>query len=71
MNLSQYKSTFYSKGISGTRLSQHTENSLESQLGISQRLHRKRLMLVINGTKSIHEILTNAYDKLGPKNNHC
>ena len=60
MNLSQYKSTFYSKGISGTQLSQHTEDSLESQLGISQRLHRKRLMLVINGTKSIYGLLRDA-----------
>ena len=55
MNLSQYKERFSQEEVSGQELSTLDEEALENRLGIKQRLHRKRLMMIINGTKPIQE----------------
>ena len=56
MNLSQYKPAFQHWGVSGDQLSRYDDSLLESRLGITQRLHRKRLTMIISGSKSVQEL---------------
>lgn len=59
MNLPQYKSTFHVMGVSGEQLSHYNDSLLQSHLGVTQRQHRERLMLLISGIKSAQELLVN------------
>ena len=58
MNLGQYKETVAKECIDGEILSQLDEQSLESDLGISSRVHRIRLMQIITGSRSAEDLLT-------------
>lgn len=65
MNLSQYKEIFHREDVSGEELSKLDEDMLENRLGVKQRLHRKRLMMIINGTKPAQDFLnSDSYVKL-------
>ncbi len=65
MNLSQYKGSFCREDVSGEELSRFDEDILENRLGVKQRLHRRRLMMIINGTKPVQEFLNgDSYVKL-------
>ena len=48
INLQKYKATFEAKAINGITLAQCTEENLKSDLSISSRLDRIRLLNVIN-----------------------
>ena len=60
MNLTQYKPNFHYMGVSGEQLSHYSDSLLESHLGVTQRQHRERLMLLISGVKSAQEVLVNS-----------
>ena len=57
MELSQYKETFLKEQISGDILLQCDNQILEVELKISSRLHRLRLMQVIDGKVSVQQLL--------------
>lgn len=49
MALSQYKESFLREHVSGNVLLSCSDSILEEELGVSVRLHRIRLMLLISG----------------------
>ena len=49
MDLSQYKESFLREHVSGDVLLSCSDSILEDELGVSVRLHRIRLMLLISG----------------------
>ena len=51
--LSIYCEVFYREQISGFILAELDESTLESDLGVSSRLHRIRLMNIIAGLQSV------------------
>ena len=57
LNLSQYKPMFHYMNMSGDQLSHYNDTQLENCLGITQRADREKLMLLINGSLSAHELL--------------
>ena len=57
MNLSRYLQIFINEQIDGEILSQCDENVLEHELGISNTIHRARLMKIITGKVSASGIL--------------
>ena len=58
MNLGQYKETVARESVDGEILSELDEQSLESDLGISSKLHRVRLMQIITGCRSAKNFFT-------------
>ena len=58
MNLGKYKETVARECIDGEILSELDERSLESDLGISSKIHRIRLMQIITGSRSAKTFLT-------------
>ena len=61
MQLDEYKESFKKEKIDGEVLSSLTEADLLHELNIQKRLHRVRLMKVIEGVYSASEILTQIY----------
>ena len=61
MQLEEYKESFKSERIDGEMLSSLTEADLMHELNIQKRLHRVRLMKVIEGVYSASDILTQIY----------
>ena len=57
MELSQYKEAFLKEQISGDILLQCDNQILEVELKISSRLHRLRLMQVIDGKAPVQQFL--------------
>ena len=57
MNLSQYKEAFLQEQVSGEILLECDEDILEKELHISSRIHRIRLMKLIDGKTSARDIL--------------
>ena len=57
MQLPQYKTKFADESISGAILSDIDEGILQEELGITSRLHRMRLMKLVNGDHSAERIL--------------
>ena len=57
MQLPQYKERFADESISGAILSDIDEEILQEELGVTSRLHRMRLMKVVNGDHSVERIL--------------
>ena len=55
MGLSEYKDIFIKEGITGGLLSEFDEEILETELNIKSRIHRKKLMRIIQGHQSINE----------------
>ena len=62
MQLEDYKESFKSEKIDGEVLSSLTEADLMHELNIQKRLHRVRLMKVIEGVYSAEEYLTQLYE---------
>ena len=57
MNLSQYKTKFADEMISGEILVELDDKDLENDLGVRSKIHRVRLMKIINGHHSARNIL--------------
>ena len=57
MNLSQYKDIFFKEMISGEILLECVETDLENELNVKSKIHRLRLMKIINGYHSAKNIL--------------
>ena len=57
MNLSQYKKGFLQEQVSGEILLECDEDILEKELHVSSRIHRIRLMKIINGKTLTQDIL--------------
>jgi len=57
MGLEQYTPTFKQEQINGDILSTCDDALLKDELKVTSRLHRIRLLKVIAGTYSIHEIM--------------
>lgn len=55
MNLSQYKQAFAEEQVNGDILSGLTDEDLQNELGIAKRLHRLRILRIINGQDSVME----------------
>ena len=58
MGLEQYTPTFKQEQINGDILSTLDDEILRNELKISSRLHRIRLLRVIDGSYSVHEIMS-------------
>ncbi len=57
MGLEQYTPTFKQEQINGDILSTCDDAILKDELKVTSRLHRMRLLRVIAGTYSVHEIM--------------
>ena len=55
MGLSKYKEQFIKERITGSLLSEFDEEILETELNIKSRIHRIRLMKIMEGRQSIDE----------------
>ena len=53
LNMSQYMKQFTSEQIDGDLFSECSDQILESELGISSRLHRLKLLRIIEGKNPI------------------
>ena len=60
MELSQYKEAFAKESVSGEILSECDNDILESDLGVTSRLHRLRLMKIIDGRHSAAALIEGA-----------
>ena len=58
MGLTQYKAKFSKEGITGDILTELDEDILLHELGVSSKIHRIRLMKIINGQHSVQHILS-------------
>ena len=56
LGLSKYKHKFIEESITGSLLSEFDEEILETELGINSRIHRIKLMRIIDGRQSINEL---------------
>lgn len=57
LNLSHYKENFQREGVSGRLLVELSEEDLERDLGMTSRLHRKKLIMVIQGKQTYQQLL--------------
>lgn len=58
MSLKQYQGKFKEEQVNGEILSECEEDVLQSDLGVSSKLHRMRLLKVISGRHSARCILS-------------
>ena len=58
MHLAQYKDIFASEEITGEIFAELDEEILQMELGVSVKIHRIRLMKVIDGKYSVQQILS-------------
>ena len=56
LDLTQYKDVFKKERISGSLLQDIDEEILEEELGITSKLHRLKLMRVIDGRESLDKL---------------
>ena len=57
MNLTQYQAKFASEGLAGDILIELEEKDLEKDLGMKSKIHRVRLMKIIEGQHSARKIM--------------
>ena len=57
LGLSQYKESFMEEKISGSLLQDCTEDMLENDLQIKSKLHRLKIMRVIDGRQPLTQLL--------------
>ena len=57
LNLSQYKEMFEREEVDGTLLSQLDEDTLKNELGMMSKIHRKKLLLVIQGKQTYQHLV--------------
>ena len=60
MNMSQYKPIFENENVDGEILAECDEEVLQAELQVSSKIHRTKLMGVINGHQSAIYIVTNS-----------
>ena len=58
--LAKYKNAFIREEISGALLQDLDEEILETELGITSRLHRLKLLRVIDGRQPLDELFKSA-----------
>lgn len=56
MKLSEYSKVFEEECIDGEILAECTDDLLEKELHITNKIHRKRLLKVISGRHSAHNL---------------
>ena len=56
MNLSQYSEVFMEESIDGEILAECNDSLLEKELHITNKVHRSRLLKVISGRHSAHNL---------------
>ena len=56
LRLTKYKDAFICEEISGALLQDLDEEILETELGITSKLHRLKLLRVIDGRQSLDEL---------------
>ena len=56
LGLKQYKKAFKKERVSGALLQEIDEEMLKNELGITSRLHRMKLLRVIDGKQSLDEL---------------
>ena len=57
MGLSRYAQNFKEEQIDGQILFELDDEILEEELGMSKKLHRLRLMMIITGRQSVNDYL--------------
>lgn len=57
LNLDQYKDTFQAESIDGSLLSELDEDTLQNELGMASKIHRKKLLLVIQGKQTYQHLI--------------
>ena len=57
LRLSQYRAKFDEEQIGGDILAECDDNTLETELGVSKRIHRLKLLQIIRGDNSARRIL--------------
>ena len=60
LGLTKYKNIFIHEEISGALLLELDEEILEVELGITSKLHRLKLLRVIDGRQPLDELFKNA-----------
>ena len=60
LGLTKYKNVFIDEEISGALLQELDEEILKVELGITSRLHRLKLLRVIDGRQPLDELFKNA-----------
>ena len=58
MDLSQYKETFIREHVTGEILLELDDSDLQSELGMTSKIHRIRLLKLIQGIHSAQSILS-------------
>ena len=58
LGLPQYKKKFKEEKISGALLQELDEDILKTELEVSLKIHRLRLLRVIDGRQSLYELFT-------------
>lgn len=59
LNLTSYMDVFSAEQINGEVLTMCDEEVLAADLGVSSKLHRLRLLRIIQGRQSVRELLNN------------
>ena len=62
MNLQKYQGRFAEEGVDGAILMDIEENTLETELGITSKLDRVKLMKIIKGERSAKSVLEGQYN---------
>ena len=57
MRLSKYQTAFSEFAVDGDVIVQLDDNTLDTELGVTSRIHRIRLMRIIDGRKSAKEFI--------------
>ena len=60
LGLTKYKNVFIDEEISGALLQELDEEIIKVELGITSRLHRLKLLRVIDGRQPLDELFKNA-----------
>ena len=60
LGLTKYKNVFIDEEISGALLQELDEEILEMELGITSKLHRQKLLRVIDGRQPLDELFKNS-----------
>lgn len=58
MGLNQYQETFQLEGIAGDILVELDEEVLQTELGVTSRIHRIKLLKLISGQHSAHRYIS-------------
>lgn len=62
MNMKKYQDKFAQEGIDGAILMEVEEHTLETELGVTSKLDRVKLMKIIKGERSAKSVLEGQYN---------